>query len=171
MSPHTWRRTAVSALAASALVGGLAAGVATPTALAQPADSSSSTEETTRPVSPDAILMMISNEYQTGRGGGQVSKLIEQVMTLRMRGIRPSVGNTQALAAALEKRPNQTPLIEALQETLTYQRKQLARAGNQTPSGGGAPPVATPGTPGGPGWAPGNPMQRDSDEIFQIPGR
>ncbi len=171
MSPHTWRRTAVSALAASALVGGLAVGVATPIALAQPSDSSSSAEETTtRPVSPDAVLMMISNEYQTGRGGGQVSKLIEQVMTLRMRGIRPSVGNAQALAAALEKRPNQTPLIEALQATLTYQRKQLARAGTQTQTGG-APPVATPGTPTGPAWGPGNPMQRDSDEIFQIPGR
>ena len=87
MSPQPWRRAAVAALAASALVGGLA--VAAPTALAQPADSSSSTEQTQAPISPDQVLMMISQEYQTGKGGGQVSKLIEQVMTLRMRGIRP----------------------------------------------------------------------------------
>ena len=171
MSPQSWRRNAVAALAASALVGGLALGVATPVALAQPADSSSSTEETRAPVSPDQVLMMISQEYQTGKGGGQVSKLIEQVMTLRMRGVRPSRGNAVALAAALEKRPNQLPLIEALQETLTYQRKQMTRAGNQVPSGGGAPPVATPGAPGAPAWVPGNPMQQDSDTIFPMPGR
>ena len=111
MSPQPWRRAAVAALAASALVGGLA--VAAPTALAQPADSSSSTEQTQAPISPDQVLMMISQEYQTGKGGGQVSKLIEQVMTLRMRGIRPSRGNAVALSAALEKRPNQVPLIQA----------------------------------------------------------
>ncbi|BBX52184.1 MULTISPECIES: hypothetical protein [Mycolicibacterium] len=169
MSPQPWRRAAVAALAASALVGGLA--VAAPTALAQPADSSSSTEQTQAPISPDQVLMMISQEYQTGKGGGQVSKLIEQVMTLRMRGIRPSRGNAVALSAALEKRPNQVPLIQALEETLTYQRKQMMRSQNQVPSGGGAPPVATPGIPNGPAWQPGNPMQQDSDTIFPMPGR
>ncbi|MDY6997570.1 MAG: hypothetical protein SW019_13285 [Actinomycetota bacterium] len=171
MSPRTWRRAAVATLASSALVGGLAMGVAAPTALAQPSDSSSSsTEETRRPISPDAVLMMISQEYETGRGGGQVSKLIEQVITLRKRGVRISRGNAEALAAALDKRPNQTPLIEALQETLNYQRREFNRAGIQQPSGG-APPVATPGMPGGPGWQPGNPMQQDSDTIFPMPGR
>lgn len=171
MSPQRWHRTAVAALAASAMAGGLAIGVATPSALAQPSDSSSSTEQTQAPISPDQILMMISQEYQTGRGGGQVSKLIEQVITLRKRGIRPSRGNAVALAAALEKRPNQTPLIEALEATLTYQRKQMMRSQNQVPSGNGAPPVATPGSPGNPAWSPGNPMQQDEDTIFQMPGR
>lgn len=174
MSPQPWHRTAVAALAASTLFGGLALGVGVPTALAQPADSSSSSEQseqTQAPISPDQVLMMISQEYQTGKGGGQVSKLIEQVMTLRMRGVRPSRGNAVALAAALEKRPNQTPLIQALEETLTYQRKQMMRSQNQVPSGGGAPPVATPGIPSGPGWQPGNPMQQDSDTIFPMPGR
>ncbi len=171
MSSHTLRRAAVAALASSALVGGLTVGVAAPSALAQPSDSSSSTEETRRPVSPDAILMMISDEYQTGRGGGQVSKLIEQVITLRMRGIRPSPMNTEALAAALDKRPNQKPLIDALNETLNFQRRQMAQGSNQIPSGSGAPPVATPGSAGAPAWSPGNPMQRDSDEVFQMPGR
>ena len=171
MSSQPWCRTAVAALAASALAGGLALGVATPGAVAQPADSSTSTEETQAPISPDQVLMMISQEYQVGRGGGQVSKLIEQVMTLRMRGVRPSRGNAVALAAALEKRPNQVPLIQALEETLTYQRKQMMRSSNQVPSGSGAPPVATPGAPGAPGWVPGNPMQQDSDTIFPMPGR
>ncbi|MBX7434290.1 hypothetical protein JDV09_19615 [Mycobacterium sp. Y57] len=166
MSRHTWRRATAAALTASALVGGLAAGIALPTAAAEPADP---TSEQQRPVSPDQILMMISEQYQTGRGGGQVSKLIEQVMTLRMRGFRPSISNAQALAAALDKRPNQGPLIEALQATLSYQRKQLAQSGiGAAPSG--APPVATPGSPGAPVWAPGNPMVRD-DAIFPMPGR
>ena len=41
----------------------------------------------------------------------------------------------------------------------------------KVPSGGGAPPVATPGIPNGPAWQPGNPMQQDSDTIFPMPGR
>jgi len=104
-----------------------------------------------------------------------VSKLIEQVMTLRARGIRPSFGNTQALAAALNDRPNQKPLIDALNATLVYQRKVMAQGANQAPTGGGAPPVAAPFTPGGgmggPNWGPGSPMQQDGDTIFPMPGR
>jgi hypothetical protein len=163
-------RVATGALTGAALAFGLIIGVA-PTASAQPTTGS---EAPPAPrISPDQILAMISQEYQTGRGGGQVSKLIEQVMTLRARGIRPNIANTQALAAGLDARPNQGPLIEALQSTLAYQRKVMAQsqAGGQAPAGGGAPPVAAPGTPGLPGWAPGSPMQQDGDTIFPMPGR
>jgi hypothetical protein len=163
-------RVATGALTGAALAFGLIVGVA-PTASAQPTTGS---EAPPAPrISPDQILAMISQEYQTGRGGGQVSKLIEQVMTLRARGIRPNVANTQALAAGLDARPNQGPLIEALQGTLAYQRKVMAQSqgAQQAPTGGGAPPVAAPGPAGAPGWAPGSPMQRDGNNIFPMPGR
>lgn len=167
MPSRIWRRSIAAALAGAAVAGGIGSVAAAP-AWAQPADTST---ENRAPISPDQILLMISEEYQTGAGGGQVSKLIEQVITLRKRGIRPSMSSTRALAAALEKRPNQKPLIEALEGTLVDQRKQFARQGIQAP--GGAPTVATPGSPQaplGPGWSPGNPMQQESP-IFQVPGR
>lgn len=164
-------RAAAGALMGAALGVGLIVGVA-PSASAQP---TTKAEEPPAPrINPDQILMMISQEYQVGRGGGQVSKLIEQVMNMRQRGIRPSIANAQALQAGLDARPNQGPLIEALQGTLAYQRKTMAQASQQQPTGGGAPPVATPGSPNagmGPAWGPGNPMQQDGDTIFPMPGR
>ncbi len=169
MSSRLWRRSVATALAGAAVFGGLGSVVSAPAAWAQPAEP---TTENRRPISPDRILMMISDEYQTGSSGGQVSKLIDQVITLRKRGIRPSRASTQALAAALDKRPNQKPLIEALQAALSDQRRQFARQGIQAP--GGAPPVATPGSTqapmGGPAWGPDNPMQQDTP-VFQSPGR
>lgn len=164
-------RAAAGALLGAALGFGLVT-VGAPIAAAQP---TTQKEQPPAPrINPDQILAMISNEYQTGSSGGQVSKLIEQVMTLRARGIRPSFGNTQALAAALDERPNQKPLIDALNATLVYQRKVMAQGANQMPATGGAPPVATPGSPGGgmgPAWGPGNPMQQDGNTIFPMPGR
>ena len=71
-----------------------------------------------------------------GAGGGQVSNLIHDVMKLRAQGFKPSNANQQAITKALDYRPNQAPLIEALKETLAYQRKlqaqmQNANAGQQ----------------------------------------
>ncbi|PQD97488.1 hypothetical protein MPNTM1_03675 [Mycolicibacterium parafortuitum] len=165
-------RIAAGAVLGAALAFGTVTGIA-PLAAAQP---TTKAEVPPPPrVNPDQVLMAISQEYQTGASGGQVSKLIEQVMTLRKRGIRPSVANTQAMLAGLDARPNQKPLIDALQSTLVYQRKVMAQGANQMPSGGGAPPVATPGSPGGgmgsPAWSPGNPMQQGGDTIFPMPGR
>ncbi len=63
-------------------------------------------------------------------------------MALRAQGFRPSNANRQAIEAALEHRPHQTPLIEALKETLAYQRKlqaQAAMAGDGGPNAG--PPI------------------------------
>ncbi|MCH9669058.1 MAG: hypothetical protein K0U76_11090 [Actinomycetia bacterium] len=176
MPSRSWRCAIATVLTGAVVTGGLGSAVVVPTAGAQPADSSTqsqdaATQERTRPVSPDQILMTISQEYQTGAGGGQVSKLIDQVITLRKRGIRPSRSSTQALAAALDKRPNQKPLIDALQATLVDQRRQFARQGIQAP--GGAPAVAAPDSSHAnisPGWGPDNPMQQDSP-IFQSPGR
>ncbi len=176
MPSRSWRCLAATVLTGAVVAGGLGFAVAVPTSWAQPADSSTQSQETAaqerpRRVSPDQILMTISQEYQTGAGGGQVSKLIDQVITLRKRGIRPSRSSTQALAAALDKRPNQKPLIEALKMTLVDQRRQFSRQGIQAP--GGAPAVAAPDgshSNMSPGWGPDNPMQQESP-IFQSPGR
>lgn len=171
MSPLIWRRSIASALAGVAVVGGLGVGLSAPVALAQPADISP-----TQPapmMTADQALAIIAQDYNLGSGGGQLSKLIDQVLTLRSKGIRPSMSSRQAIVAALDKRPNQKPLIEALQMTLADQRQQLARGGVPAPAQG-APPVATPGSPQqpmGPAWGPGNPMDRDDSPIFEMPGR
>ena len=169
MSPLIWRRSAAAALVGAALVSGL--GVAAP-AWAQPADPQSDQQPT---MTADQALAIVQRDYDLGAGGGQLSNLIHQVLALRARGVKASPANRDAIVAALDKRPNQAPLIAALQETLIYQRKQIARAGVQAPAQG-APPVAPPVSPNGAmgpaPWAPGNPMIQDpNDTIFPMPGR
>jgi hypothetical protein len=98
-------------------------------------------------VNADQVLAAIHQQYSQGDGGGQISTLIDDAMRLRQAGFRPSNGNAEALLVALDKRPNQTPLVEALQATVAYQRKlqtQTAMAG----SGQGG------STPQAPDWAP-----------------
>jgi hypothetical protein len=132
---HGWRRAVPAAIAGGALAAGLLIGAAAPTAFAVP-----STKDNDAPavpqVSPDDVLVQIANEYATGRGGGQVSNLIHDVMKLRQQGYRPSNSNATALAEALDKRPNQTPLVEALKGTLAYQRKLQAQSQASVTSGG-----------------------------------
>ena len=120
----------------------------------------------------DQALSIIHQDYDLGAGGGQLSNLIDQVLTMRNRGFKASQANRIMIVEALDARPNQAPLIEALQATLAYQRKVMAQsqAGGQAPSGG-APPVAAPGPAGVPAWAPGSPLQQDGDTIFPMPGR
>jgi hypothetical protein len=81
----------------------------------------------------DQALAIIQSDYDLGDGGGQLSQLIHDVTTLRNQGYRPSNANRDAIEAALQHRPNETPLVEALKDTLAYQRKlqaQAAMAGN-----------------------------------------
>ncbi|MCF6390298.1 hypothetical protein L2K20_25270 [Mycobacterium sp. MBM] len=136
------RRWTAGALIGVAAAAGLSVA---PVASAEPENSAQ--EQPAQRISPDQVLMMISDQYQTGAGGGQVSKLIEQVMTLRQRGFRPSAANSQALLDGLNARPNQKPLIEALQSTLSYQRRmmnQQANAGSGAPGQGGSAPSWAP---------------------------
>ncbi len=170
MSPQIWRRSAAAALVAAALASSL--GVAAP-AFAQPTDSTQPSPQPT--MTADQALAIVQRDYDLGAGGGQLSNLIHQVLALRAKGVKASPANRNAIVAALDKRPNQAPLIAALQETLIYQRKQIARASVQAPAQG-APPVAPPVSPNGAmgpaPWAPGNPMIQDpNDTIFPMPGR
>jgi hypothetical protein len=102
-----WRR-AVTAMAGGALAAGLLIGAGAGTANAD-------------------VLDDIYSQYDTGAGGGQVSKLIHTAMKLRALGFVPSKGNMEDLEAAMDKRPNQVPLITALDSTVSYQRRNQQR--------------------------------------------
>ena len=161
-----WRRIVTGGLAGSAVVAGVMAGFGAPTAMADPADPTTQTD--TPPVmTADEALAIIARDYDMGAGGGQLSPLIHEVLKLRDQGFKPSNANKQAITKALDYRPNQAPLIKALQETLAYQRKlqaQMQNANNpsqpgfnfgvgQPPPGMG--PALPPGVPPDPGQSPG----------------
>jgi hypothetical protein len=103
----------------------------------------------------DQALQIIATEYDTGAGGGQISNMIHDILRLRSQGFRPSNANKLAIQKALDARPNQAPLIEALKATLAYQRKLQAQANNrvQAPAPVAGPVGPTPGPmpPAGPG--------------------
>jgi len=162
-----WRRVVTGGLAGSAVLAGVMAGFGAPSAMADPADPTTQTD--TPPVmTADEALAIIDRDYDTGAGGGQLSTLIHDVLKLRAQGFKPSNANREAITNALDHRPNQAPLIEALQETLVYQRKlqaqmQNANTGQQQPGynlGGGQPPpgmapMQPPGVPPDQGQNPG----------------
>ena len=161
---EAWRRVVVGGVAGAALVASLLAGVGVQTADAQPAEPTTTevpTPTADGPVTPctgddcnrgdenaepqgmtaDQALAIIQADYDLGAGGGKLSNLIHDVLKLRAQGFRPSNANRAAIEQALEYRPNQTPLIEALEETLAYQRKQQLRAQQSAAAQG---PVAGP---------------------------
>ncbi|MGV0792129.1 hypothetical protein [Mycolicibacterium sp. XJ1819] len=166
-----WRRAVGGGLAAGAVAAMLATGFGASTALAQPAQPTETespsvpagtrapgqnctgddcskpvagqqqAESEPQKVSADQLLAEIYQQYRQGDGGGQVSKLIDDAMKLRAQGFRPSQENAEALADALDRRPHQTPLVQALRETIAYQRKQQAQAAMSQGGGGGPVPV------------------------------
>jgi hypothetical protein len=160
MTSHNgWRRVA-AVMAGSAIAGSLIVGVGAPTALAVPADDGST--DTEAPAEPtmtgDQALVLLQEQYDTGAGGGQVANFVHEVLVLRNLGFRPSKSNQEAIVAALEKRPNQAPLVEALKSTVAYQRRIQSQAAGQQGAQpgfaiGGAPAPFNQGTPifGGPG--------------------
>jgi hypothetical protein len=159
-SRHGWLRIVTAGLACSAVAAAVIGGFGAPAALADPADPSAQSD--TPPVmTADEALAIIARDYDTGAGGGQLSTLIHDVLKLRALGFKPSNGNKEAITKALDYRPNQAPLIEALKETLAYQRKlQAIQANSNNPSQPGygfgvgqAPPGM--GLPPDPGGSPG----------------
>jgi hypothetical protein len=135
-SQNGWRRVA-GALAGGAIAGALIVGVGTPTALAVPADDSTDTEAPAAPtMTGEQALAIIQQDYDLGAGGGQLSNFVHEVLVLRNLGFRPSKANQTAIVEALEKRPNQAPLLEALKATVAYQRRIQAQAQAQQAQGG-----------------------------------
>jgi hypothetical protein len=125
-----WRSAAVGAVAGGALAVGLVLGAGAPLASAEPAaqPTPSTDPAAPPPMTPDQLIAYIDQEYDTGAGGGQLSNLIHKVMKLRSQGFMPSKANVNAILEALNHRPNQGPLVEALQATYAYQTNAKARA-------------------------------------------
>lgn len=144
-----WRRVAVTGIAGVGLAASMVMGLGTAIANAD-------------------ILDDLAGQYGRGAGGGQVANLLDDALTMRAQGARPKPADLQAVqAAAVNRGPNQAPLVGALQQVVSSQRKVLAQSGQS--SGGGAGVSINQGP-----WAPnmgGNPMIRDDNPIFGMPGR
>lgn len=134
-SQNGWHRIA-GVLAGGAIAGALIVGVGAPSALAAPGDDDTTEAPAAPTMTGDQALAIIQQDYDLGAGGGQLSKFVNEVLTLRNLGFRPSKGNQTAIIEALEKRPNQAPLVEALKATVSYQRKIQAQAAAQQGQGG-----------------------------------
>jgi hypothetical protein len=138
MTSQNGRRRLVGALAGGMVAGALFAGIGAPAAIAAPGDDE--TTDTEAPAQPkmtgDQALVLLQQQYDTGSGGGQVSNFVHEVLVLRNLGFRPSKANQTAIVEALEKRPNQAPLVEALKATVSYQRRIQAQAQAQQGQGG-----------------------------------
>jgi hypothetical protein len=142
------RRAVTCAVASSAMTIGLLMGVGSATANAD-------------------VLDDIGVKYMEGAGGGQISNFVKEALTLRALGFKPSKGNLEALQAGWDYLPNQSRIVDALKDTVAYQRKLQAlqqNANNPSQPGynfgiGQAPagmaPAVPPGVPVQPGQNPG----------------
>ncbi|CAN5362660.1 hypothetical protein BH11ACT6_BH11ACT6_43760 [soil metagenome] len=144
-----WRRAVVTGLASAGLAASMAIGFGSATANAD-------------------ILDDLEAQYGSGSSGGQVANLLNDALMMRAQGVRPKPADLQAVqAAAANRGPNQAPLVGALQQVVASQQKVLAQAGQS--SGGGVGFSINQGP-----WQPnmgGNPMIRDDNPIFPMPGR
>lgn len=141
LNRYPWRRSVAGMLAAGAMTAGLMSGFGMATALADPDESTPDAAATSTPapapMTADQALAIVAADYDLGAGGGQLSNLIHSVLKLRAQGFMPSAANRAAIEKALESRPNQAPLIAALEDTLAYQKKRKAQleAMGGTPTG------------------------------------
>jgi hypothetical protein len=141
MTSHTsrypgWRRAVTGGLASASLAAGLIAGFGSGTASAD-------------------VLDDIYAQYDVGSGGGQISNLIHSAMKLRAAGFVPSKGNMADLEAGMAKRPNQGPLVEALEATVAFQRRNQARGAAAQPQGPSSVSINQPPNGLPPGLGPG----------------
>ncbi|MDT5185309.1 MAG: hypothetical protein QOJ20_749 [Mycobacterium sp.] len=142
------RRAVKGAVASSALAVGLLMGIGSTTANAD-------------------VLDDVGVKYMQGAGGGQVSNFVKEALTLRALGFKPSKSNLEELHAGWDYLPNQTRLIDALKNTVAFQRKlQAIQQNANNPSQPGFNMGQTPLPPGIPP-DPGNP---NNTGIGLIPG-
>lgn len=137
-APPTVAQAAPEAIVPNGVTGEAAKAAQAAQSAAAAGDPAAAGAQQSAPTTPDQLLMMLSQEYDTGAGGGKVSQLVHAVMKLRAQGFKPSKANIEAITSALDHRPNQGPLVEALTATLATQRKQQAQndtlQGNNTGS-------------------------------------
>jgi hypothetical protein len=136
------RRAVKGAVASGAMAVGLLMGVGSTTADAD-------------------VLDDVGVKYMQGAGGGQISNFVKEALILRAQGFKPSKGNLEELQAGWDYLPNQTRLVEALKDTVAYQRKMQALQQNAVPSQQGGFNI------GGP---PPNPGNSNNTGIGVIPG-
>ncbi len=112
------------------------------------------------------VLDDLAGQYSTGAGAGQVANLLSDALNLRAQGFAPKPADLEAVKAALAKRPNQAPLLSALQTTVAHQKKRQSQLGQ-------SPEIGTPkaGT-----WTPmtpnqGDPIHDNYDRAIPMPGR
>ncbi len=108
MTVQTTRKAVFSGLISAFLAVGLLFGAAAPRAHAD-------------------VLDDLAQEYSIGAGAGQLANLLKASLQLRQQGFRPSKASYQAITNALDYRPNQKPLIEALSNAVSYQQKIKAQ--------------------------------------------
>lgn len=148
----SWGRAMFGAVAGGVLAAGLV--MSSAPALADPATPSTEVDanaaDAPAQMTADQALAIIASDYDLGAGGGQISTLIHKIMSLRSQGYYASESNRKAIVAALEKRPNQAPLVQALESTLSFQLKNKARgaAQPQQPTTFGINPGGVPGNNG-----------------------
>ncbi|MCG5433431.1 hypothetical protein LV457_14200 [Mycobacterium sp. MYCO198283] len=111
--------TAVSStIVVAAAVSGVSLGVGTATASAD-------------------VIRDLACEYSSAGGAGTVSSLLNESLTLSSQGFRPTKAQLAAIEESLSSRPNQGPLIKALQTTVAAQKvlqsEQQLLAGQQSP--------------------------------------
>jgi hypothetical protein len=106
------RRAVTAAVASSAMAVGLLMGIGSATANAD-------------------VLDDVGVKYMQGAGGGQISNFVKEALTLRAQGFKPSKGNLEELQAGWDYLPNQTRLVDALKNTVSFQRKLQAQMQNQ----------------------------------------
>jgi hypothetical protein len=132
-----WRRALTGVVASGALAAGML--ISAPAAQAD-------------------ILDQIGLKYMQGAGGGQVSNIVEDSIRLRSLGFRPSKTNLDALQAGWDFLPNQSKLLQALEQTVAYQRKIQMQSAMVAPGTGpstkATPWVPTPNDDGNPFLGP-----------------
>ena len=138
-----WLRGAVSGIAGTALVVGIAV-TAQGTAAADPslvptptpkptvaveggAAAGMTTAATATAATGGDVLDLLAQEYAVGAGGGQLSNLLKMSLKLRAMGFKPSKPYLEEISAAMKYRPNQGPLISALKDAIAYQQKIRAQ--------------------------------------------
>ena len=103
------------------------------------------------------VLNDLAGEFTNGAGEGPVPNLVTQSIKLRDMGFKPTKAQYDQITKALDYRPNQTPLIHALQATVDAQTHLMNLA--QTLAGNNGYTVGinqyNPNSPGGISAGPG----------------
>lgn len=91
------------------------------------AETAAAADTAAAPTPAGDVLDQLAQEYAVGSGGGQLSNLLKLSLKLRAMGFKPSKANLAEIAQAMNYRPNQIPLIDALKDTIAYQQKIKAQ--------------------------------------------